>query len=154
MVSNAVFTADYVLWKVIHASLCYQERTKKQSLPLWGSCEAWVGQLKRDFESTFHHYGGHVKLVQASLCVRKGIGSSFHHCRGLADIHSSFSVRKGSENSSHTVKVLKSLCAPVLELIGILTAVFTTNKKNPESSFHHRGGPVKLAYRDAPLWRS
>ena len=55
-----------------------------------------------------------MKLVQASLCVRKGIGGSFHHCRGLADVHSSFSVGKDSENSSHTVKVLRNLCTPVL----------------------------------------
>ena len=41
-------------------------------------------------------------LVQASLCVRKDLGSSFYSCGGLVKlVHPSMSVRKDSENSFH-----------------------------------------------------
>ena len=46
-----------------------------------------------DLESIFHHYGGPVKLVQASLWVRNNIESRFHRCRGLVKVvHARFSV--------------------------------------------------------------
>ena len=37
---------------------------------------------RNDRESRFHHRGGSLKLVQASLGVKKVRESTFHHCEG------------------------------------------------------------------------
>ena len=34
----------------------------------------------KDLESSFDHCGAPVKLVEASLCTRKDVGSNFHRC--------------------------------------------------------------------------
>ena len=38
--------------------------------------------VRKDLESSFHHCGSPVKLVQAGLRARKSIESSFHRCVG------------------------------------------------------------------------
>ena len=43
--------------------------------------EAWLC-ARRHLESTFHHCGGSVKLVQACLYTRKARESCLHHCGG------------------------------------------------------------------------
>ena len=37
---------------------------------------------RNDRESSFHHCGGPVELMQACLRARKSLESSFHHCGG------------------------------------------------------------------------
>ena len=46
------------------------------------SCEARVGMFytRKDQESSFHHCGGSVKLLQACLSARNHRESSFNHC--------------------------------------------------------------------------
>ena len=52
-------------------------------------------------------------VVSGEYCVRDHSWHSKKYPQTL-HVHSSFSVRKDSENSSHTVKVLRNLCTPVL----------------------------------------
>ena len=74
-----------------------------------------------------------MKLVQASLCVRKDIGSSFHHYGGLANVvHGSFSVGKDSENSSHH-------CGSPERLMHTCFSM-----RNLDSSIPHCGGHMKI----------
>ena len=59
------------------------ERSRKQFSPLWRSSEDRASLFmsqKRPIESSFHHCGGPVKIVQACSCARKVLESGFHHC--------------------------------------------------------------------------
>ena len=41
---------------------------------------------RKDLESSFHHCAGPVKIVQACLCARKVLESGFHHCTAPAKL--------------------------------------------------------------------
>ena len=41
---------------------------------------------RKDLESSFHHRAGPVKLVKACLGARKDLESSFHNCVGLVKL--------------------------------------------------------------------
>ena len=41
---------------------------------------------RKDRESTFHHCGGPVKLVQGCLSARNDGESRLHHCAGLVKL--------------------------------------------------------------------
>ena len=49
---------------------------------LWNA----IFSARNDLESSFHHYGGPVKLVHANLAVRKGIQNSFYKYGGFAKL--------------------------------------------------------------------
>ena len=85
-----------------------RKRSRKQFSPLWRSCEASARLFKygnvqqsrfnhcegpvkhvyaylcagKDRESSFHLFGGHVKLVQGCLSAGNVQQSRFNHCGG------------------------------------------------------------------------
>ena len=51
----------------------------------------WV---RKDVERSFHLSGGSVKLVHASLGVQRVPNSSFHHCEGLVKLWNGSSMQR------------------------------------------------------------
>ena len=45
-----------------------------------------IFSARKNLESSFHHYGGPVDLLHASLSVRKGIENCFHDYGGSAKL--------------------------------------------------------------------
>ena len=70
---------------------------------------------RKDLESSFHHCGGPVQLVQACLSVRMELESSFDHCGGLLRlVPACLNAGKRSEAAVLTsVEELLSTCRPV-----------------------------------------
>ena len=60
-----------------------------------------------DLESSFHHCGSLVKLVQASLSIRGDSESIFHHCGGpMKLLYVCFCVRRYLKAGFTTVEVM------------------------------------------------
>ena len=62
-----------------------RERSDIVGLTIVKTCEARVGMLytRKDQESSFHHGGGSVKLLQACLSAGKVRDCSFNRCGDL-----------------------------------------------------------------------
>ena len=87
----------------------------------------------KDRESSFHHCGGPVKLVQASLCVEKTLQRRLNR-RGVAvkDVQGCLSLSKDLESSSHHCG------GPVKHVQACLCA-----RNTLQSSFNCQGGTCR-----------
>ena len=78
-----------------------RERSEIVVLTIVVTCEARVGMLytRKDEESSFHHCGGSVKLVEACYTARRHLESSFHHWEGAVRcVLACLSARKHRES--------------------------------------------------------
>ena len=95
--------------------ICAKHSTSPFSPPR-KCCEARAGLLssRKDVESSFHHCGGPVKLVQACLCVGSTIQRRFQRRRRAVNhVHACGSADKDGETVFTTEQVLCCWCKPV-----------------------------------------
>ena len=86
-------------------------------------------------ESSFHHCGSPVKLVQACLFARNTLQRRFNHRRGAVEhVQTCLSARKDVESSFHHFE------GPVKLVEACLCAENTLQRR-----FNRRGGAVKQA---------
>ena len=70
--------------------------------------------VRKDLESSFHHCGSPVKLVQACLRARKSLEFSFHYCGGPVNLVQAWDVGERPDKAVLTAEeVLWSTCSPV-----------------------------------------
>ena len=111
----------------------YHERSRKQFATLCRICEACSGQYKCQ-DNSFHHCGGHVKYMQASLSARKDVESSFHGCgRPVKFVQASISARKDQFMSTNDLESSFDHCGAPVNLVH---APFSVSKA-AEGRFYH-----------------